>query len=423
MSRIYIGQRFAFGGVEVPHFFDSDALTRHVHVLGKTGMGKSTLLKTLIAGLIESGAGVGIIDPHGDLADWALRRVPEQRRDDVVFIDAADADFAPSLNLVSNSLPEPHRPRAASALLAAFRHIWAESWGPRLEHILYHALRTLFDCQNVSLVALPRLLTDETYRVSLVKQCRDPFIRSFWSAEFDSWDKRFRAEAIAPILNKLGQLVAIPALRESLGQMRLRVDFADILRSGRILIVSIPKGKLGDDASRLFGALITSSLSAAAMERASLREHECRNFTLVIDEAQNFLSDALASILSESRKFGLGLVLCHQFIDQAPPPLQAAILGNVGTTFAFRLSGEDAQRAALYFGNTSSAAFIELPPFTAMVRPLDGTGFPFRLTLSPLPHVPSPHVTELRAKSRMRHYARRDQVRERLHRWSQRMLE
>lgn len=423
MTRIFLGQRFAYGGVEVPCYFDTDALTRHVHVLGKTGMGKSTLLQTLIAGLIESGAGVGIIDPHGDLAEWALRCVPPQRHDDVVFIDPADPIFAPSLNLVSSSLPEPHRPRAASALLAAFRHIWAESWGPRLEHILYHGLRTLLDAENASLVALPRLLTDEGYRASLVKQCRDPFIRSFWSAEFDAWDKRFRAEAIAPILNKLGQLVAIPALRESLGQVRLRVDFADILRSGRILIVSIPKGKLGDDASRLFGALITSSLSAAAMQRGALPEHERRNFTLIIDEAQNFLSDAIATILSESRKFALSVCLAHQFLEQVPPQIQAAILGNVGTTFAFRLSGEDAQRASLHFGNTSSAAFIELPPFTAMVRPLDGTGFPFRLRLSPVSYEPATHVAELRAMSRRRHYARRDQVRERLRRWSQRVVE
>lgn len=421
MSRIHLGQRLAYGGVEVPCYFDTDALTRHVHVLGKTGMGKSTLLQTLIAGLVESGAGVGIIDPHGDLAKWALRCVPTHRRDDVVWIDPADPDFAPSLNLVSSAIPEAHRPRVASVLLAAFRHIWAESWGPRLEHILYHALRTLLDVENASLVALPRLLTDEAYRASLVKQSRDPFIRSFWSAEFDAWDKRFRAEAIAPILNKLGQLVAIPALRESLGQVRLSVDFADILRSGRVLIASIPKGRLGDDASRLFGALITSSLSAAAMERASLPEYERKPFTLIIDEAQNFLSDALATILSESRKFGLSLVLAHQFIEQAPPSLQAAILGNVGTTFAFRLSGEDSQLAALHFGNTSPAAFIELPPFTAMVRPLDGSGFPFRLTLSPVPHEPSSHVAELRAKSRRRHYARREQVRERLCRWSRTM--
>ncbi len=235
--------------------------------------------------------------------------------------------------------------------------------------------------------------------------------------------RRELAEAGVDAVDRVTALDGVDALRESLGQVRLCVNFADLLQSGRIFIVSIAKGKIGDNASRLFGALITSSLSAAAMERSSLPASERRNFTLILDEAQNFLSDAVTSILSESRKFGLGLVLAHQYLDQLTPSLQAATLGNAGSTFAFRLSGEDAERAAIHFGNTSASTFIELPPFTTLVRPVAGTGFPFRLSLDPIHPTHSNQEKAIRAASRRRHYSRRTEIKNRLQRWSSGMVE
>ena len=417
MTSIYLGQRFGYAGINSPFHFRTRDFLRHVYVLGKTGMGKSTLLQLFIHGLIDNGDGVAILDPHGDLAAWALNAVPASRLDDVVLLDLCDPDFAPALNLVSCAIPEASRPRVASALVSAFRHIWADSWGPRLEYILYHAVRVLLDCENVSLVALPRLLTDDAFRASAVRQCRDPFVRSFWSTEYDAWDKRFRTEAIAPIQNKLGQLVAIPSVRQVLGQVRLRVDFADVLQSGRILIINLAKGRLGDDASRLLGALITSVLSATAMERVLLPQEERRDFVLVLDEAQSFLSDTLASILSESRKFGLGLVLAHQYLAQLPPSVQAATLGNTGTTFAFRVSGEDADKLATNFGTFAPTQFIELPPFTALVRPIDGAGYPFRLTIEPVTVHESQYAGLIRARSRQRYHASRSVIEAKLKRW------
>ena len=414
----HLGCRHTYGGFTAPFDFPGADLSRHVYVIGKTGMGKSTLLQSFIAGLIENGHGVGVLDPHGDLAEWVLNVVPQHRLDDVVYLDPSDEHFAPALNLVSDSIPLESRPRVASALLSAFRHIWSESWGPRLEYILYHALRVLLDCQNVSLIALPRLLTDSTFRKWAVRQCRDPFIRAFWDQEFESWEKRFRAEAIAPIQNKLGQLASIPALRHALGQVRMKTDFHDVLDQGRILVVNLAKGKLGDDASRLLGALLTSALSAAAMERASLPVKDRKDFVLIVDEAHCFLSDALATILSESRKFGLCLVMAHQFIDQLSPSVRDAVLGNAGSIFAFRVSGNDAETLAANFGHSlSPSLFVELPPFTTLLRPVDGAMLPLRINLMP-PDVPKlGYRDSIIARSRQKFCMARAQVEDRLNSW------
>jgi Helicase HerA, central domain/Type IV secretion-system coupling protein DNA-binding domain len=414
---IPLGLRHTYGGFTTPYHFPSDALLRHLHVLGKTGTGKSTLLQSLIAGLVESGDGFAILDPHGDLAIWALDQIPRGRVEDVVYLDFGDADFVPALNLVSQSVPRDSRPRVASALVAAFRHVWVLSWGPRLEHILYHALRLLLDAENVSLVSLPRLLVDDTFRAALLRQCDDPFIRSFWETEFDAWDKRFRAEAIAPIQNKLGQLVAMPAIRHALGQVRMRVDFRDIMDQGRILIVNLSKGKLGDDASRLLGALLTSMLSVTAMERSTMAADHRRPFYLMMDEAQNFLSDAMASILSESRKFGLGLVFSHQYLDQLTPAVRAAVLGNAGTTVAFTTSGEDAEVLAMNSGMFAAKQFSDLPSFTALMKCCHQSVSEFRLSLSPPVDEQHSFRDSIIARCRDHLCSSREQVEARLNRW------
>lgn len=359
-------------------------LTRHLHVLGKTGSGKTTLLQNMVAALISQGHGIGIFDPHGDFAESVLDMIPPERVDDVIYLNPADPLRAPALNLVSSSTRPEARPLVASALVAAFRHIWAESWGPRMEHILYNALRVLLDCENASLAALPRLLTDARYRRGLAEKCRDPFVRRFWTDEFDSWDDRFQREAIAPVQNKLGQFTSMPALRQALGQVPLKVDFREMMDSGKILVVNLSKGSLGDDASRLLGALLTAFLSAVAMGRSDVPADRRRTFTLFLDEAQNFLSDALVSVLSESRKYGLGLVLSHQFLDQLTPRMQSAVAGNAGTVLCFAVGGEDARRLETSFGgNFVARQFTDLEPFTALVRSADDAPFPFRLKAAP----------------------------------------
>lgn len=414
---IPLGLRHTYGGFTTPYDFPAAALLRHLHVLGKTGTGKSTLLQAVIAGLAGGGHGFALLDPHGDLALWTLDQIGRERLDEVVYLDPADADWVPALNLVAETISVEARPRVATSLVAAFRHIWSESWGPRLEHILYHALRLLLDARNVSLAALPRLLVDEGFRFHLLKQCTDPFIRAFWEMEFEVWDKRFRAEAIAPIQNKLGQLVAIPAVRHCLGQVKLKVNFREVLDDGKILIVNLARGRLGEDASRLLGALLTSALSVAAVERAGMRGTERRPFVLLMDEAQNFLSEALASILSESRKFGFGLVFAHQHLDQLTPAVRAAALGNAGTTAAFATSGDDAERLAACFGSLAPRQFVDLPPFTALMKTDAHAGMPFRLSLLPAKGSDHGYRESVIARCQDRYCSSRSQVEARLNRW------
>lgn len=418
---IYIGQRHTYGGFAAPFFLPLSDLARHAYVIGKSGTGKSTLLRLFIERLVQLDQGVGLIDPHGDLASEVLRAVPRSRLDDVVYLNLADEEFAPSLNFVSDAVPLEARPRLASALVAAFRHLWASSWGPRLEHILYHSLRVLIDCQNTSLVALPRLLTDDAFRAWAIDQCRDPFIREFWQREYEGWDKRFRAEAIAPVLNKLGQLAAFPPLRQSLGQVRMKVDVPGILAQDKILIVNLAKGSLGEDAARLLGALLAASLSAAAMERSSSSDDGRRDFTLVMDEAHCFLSEGMAAALSESRKFGLRLVIAHQFLGQLELPMREAVLGNVGSIFAFRVSGEDAETLSANYGHAINAGlFVELPPFTALLRPADGLTQPVRISVTRMPDRTSGYAHAIAARSRQRYYSPRKQVEDKLCRWLKR---
>ena len=400
-SAIHLGDRIGYASSRTPYLLPVSLLTRHCHVIGKTGTGKTTLLQNAVSSLIRQGHGVGVIDPHGDFADALLDLVPPERMNDVVYLNPADALHAPALNLVSSGTRVEDRPLVASALVSAFRHIWSESWGPRMEYILYNALRVLLDSQNASLVALPRLLSDHGYRRSLVQQCRDPFVRRFWKDEFDQWDDRFRREAISPIQNKIGQFTAMPVLRHVLGQIPLRVDFRTVLDSGKILIVNLSKGSLGDDASRLLGALITAFLGSVAMSRTNLPAAQRRDFILFVDEAQNFLSDAVSSVLSEARKYGLGLVLSHQFLDQFPPHLQSAVLGNVGTTICFAIGGEDALRFETNFAkNYLASQFSDLAPFTALVRPVDDPRFPFRLEAAP------PNSKRHRCRRRIIHHCR-----------------
>lgn len=417
-SSIFLGNRIGYADTRIPFHLPTTELARHCYVVGKTGMGKTTLLQQMVFSLIQQGAGVGIIDPHGDFAQQTLDLIPPERLDDVVYLDLTDPDHSPALNLVSSTIPPGQRPLVASALISAFRHIWSESWGPRMEYILYHALRSLLDAHNTSLISLPRLLSDDRYRQCIVKQCQDPFVQRFWTHEFETWDKRFRQEAIAPIQNKLGQFVAIPSLRHVFGQVRLRVDFRNILDSGKILIVNLSKGHLGDDASRLTGALLTGFLSSLAMGRSNLSHDQRKNFTLVIDEAQNFLSDALVSILSESRKYGLSLVLSHQFLDQLTPRLQSAVLGNAGTLISFAVAGDDAHRFVTNFGDSfPTHRFADLPRFHALIRTSRESQAPFQLQVAP-PDFPSfGQARRIVTRCRQRCGSPRHDVEAKLRRW------
>ncbi len=346
---VQLGTRHVWGGNADFGLGRSDRRA-HIYMIGKSGSGKSTLLRNLIVQDIEAGEGVAVIDPHGDLANELLDSIPARRTDDVVYFDPADTDYPIGLNLLA-SVPSDDRHLVVSGIVGAFKSIWGDSWGPRLEYILANAISALLECQNVSLLALPRLLTDERYRDWILRQVSDPLVLRFWRDEFERWDARFRNEAIAPIQNKVGQLLMATPMRNILGQVKSKIDARFIMDHRRIFIANLSKGRLGADKTALLGALLVTQFQLAAMGRSVMRESDRVDFGLFIDEYHNFTTDSFASILSEARKYRLCLTLVGQYIAQASTELRDAVFGNVGTIVSFRVGESDAEVLAREFGN------------------------------------------------------------------------
>src|SRR5258706_5579198 len=326
---IIIGEREGWGDPR-PFGISKDDQRQHIYIIGKTGSGKTTLLRNLIIQHINLGHGVGLIDPHGDLAEELLHHIPPVRADHLVYFHPGDLEFPIGLNVLANVAPD-NRHLVASGIVGAFKGIWRDSWGPRLEYILYNAVSALLDCRNATLLGVNRLLTDDNYRARVIRQIKDPFIRSFWTDEYASYDPRFQREAIAPIQNKVGQFLLNPVVRNILGQVRSKVKIPFIMDNERLFIGNLSKGHLGHDKANLLGSLITTQFQLGAMARSDRPETERQDFYLFIDEFQNFSTDAFASILAEARKYHLCLILSHQYIDQLSLSVRHAVFGNVGT--------------------------------------------------------------------------------------------
>jgi len=254
-SQIIIGNRHGWGGDE-PFGISPEDLRQHVYVIGKTGAGKTTLIRNLIVQHIDAGHGVGLIDPHGDLALELLNHIPGERAKHLCYFNPGDLEFPVGLNLLAQ-VPPDARHLVASGIIAAFKGIWGDSWGPRLEYILYNAVAALLDCENTTLLGVNRLLSDKKYRAWVVRQIKDPFIRDFWTEEYEAYDPRFQREAIAPIQNKVGQFLQSPVIRNILGQVKSKVSFPFIMDQGRIFIANLAKGKVGEDKANLLGSLGT----------------------------------------------------------------------------------------------------------------------------------------------------------------------
>lgn len=355
-----------------PIVLDGFARARHTYIIGQTGAGKSTLIANIIAQDLAAGAGLVLIDPHGDLARDAVGLIPSHRAHELVYIDPADLDRPVGFNPLANVAPDD-RALVADNIVSAFRHVWADSWGPRLEYLLLNALRTLLELDRPTLLMLPRLLTDETWRGRRVKKLQDPLLKSFWFDEFADYSDRFKSEALSPVLNKVNRLLASPAIRNILAQPTPTFDIPFMLARGRILIVNLSKGRIGEGPSHLLGALIVSAITQAALARAALPAADRRPFALFADEFHAYVTDSFQVVLSEARKYGLSLTLANQFLDQMPEPLRAAILANVATLVSFRISPDDAIRLAPHYDWPNPAALSELPNFEAAVRSLDRT--------------------------------------------------
>jgi len=370
MQDIIVGTREEWGNLSSVVLRAEDA-RHHTYIIGKTGSGKTTLLRNMIIQHLHHGHGLALLDPHGDLAEELLDYFPTSRADDLVYFNPSDLEFPIGLNLLAN-VPPDDRHLVASGIVGAFKSIWRDSWGPRMEYLLYNALAALLDCQNTSLLGVNRMLIDAEYRACVVRQVKDPFIRSFWADEFSGYDPRFIREAIAPIQNKIGQLLMNPPIRNILGQVKSKIDFRFMMDTGRVFIANLSKGKLGAAKANLLGSLLTTQFQLAAMSRSDTPEKERRDFHLFIDEFHNFTTDSFAAILAEARKYHLCLTLSHQYLDQLSPEIRQAVFGNVGTMISFRIGHTDAELLAKEFVNTFiPGQFVDLDRYHVFIRLLE----------------------------------------------------
>ncbi len=366
-------------------------LLRHALVIGRTGAGKTVLLEHLLHEAFMSGLGCGLLDPHGDLVERLLERVPRHRLNDVVLFDPADRTSPPGLNLLEH-VPPDARPRIASGVLSVFRKVFHEFWGPRLEHVFRNCLLALLDVPGSTLLSVMRLLVDEQYRTRILAQVQDPVVRFYWTHEWPLYPKSFLPEVISPVQNKLGAALTNPLLRNILGQPTSTIRGSEIMDDGRIFLTRLAKGLIGEEASVLLGAILVAHFQLAAYARAAVPESERRPFVLFIDEFASFVTPSFTEILAEARKFGLGLVLAHQYLDQLDPALRPAVLGNVGSLMVFRVSAHDAEtlepefapefRAADLADLGSHQLALRLSVEGAMSHPFTAT------TLPPLPVAP-----------------------------------
>ena len=326
-----------------------DDRRRHVLIEGKTGMGKSTLLHRLIATDIAAGRGAGLIDPHGDLCEAILASVPSGRSNDVVLFDIADTTHPLAFNILH--CPDPsQRTLTVSGIVGAFKKIWGDFFGPRMEHILRNTLLTLIEVPGSTLLSVSRMLGDARFRDHILTKVSDPVVRSFWLREFASMPPKLQAEAVSPIYNKVGQLVSNPLLRNILGQSRSTLDLRKVMDEGKVLLVNLSKGRIGEDASALLGAFLVTAIQQAAMSRADSARQDRPDFYLFIDEFQNFATEAFATILSEARKYRLNLIVANQYLDQIDDATRAAVFGNIGSMIFFAVGVQDAEVLAEQLG-------------------------------------------------------------------------
>ena len=340
----------------------------HVYVIGRTGTGKSTLLANMIRQDILAGEGLAVLDPHGELARQALSFVPPERQADLVNFDAADPNLPLGFNPLAG-VPASERALAASDLIDVFKKIWAESWGPRLEHILRNALLAVLHQPDPALSDVLRLLNDRPFRRQLTLHLPNREVREFWLREYDGYPDRFRAEAIAPIQNKVGAFLSNPLLSRILSASNDAINLRKIMDEGKVLVVNLAKGKIGEDTASLLGAFMVARLGRTALRRADTPEAERRDFHAYLDEFPTFSTTSLAGMLSELRKYRLNLVLAHQFLSQLEIPVRDAILGNVGTTIAFRLGLTDAEILEKEFHPEFSATdLVNLPNYRVYLK-------------------------------------------------------
>lgn len=316
--------------------------SRHVYIIGQTGAGKSGTLELFALSDIYHGQGYAIIDPHGDFAVDNMRFIPESRMKDVVYFNPADTAYPLGFNPLEVTDPN-HKTNISSEVIGVLKRMFGESWGPRLEYILRYTILALLDRPSTTMLDITRMLTDKKFRKETLTYCKDTVVLQFWNVEFASWTEKFQAEAIAPVLNKVGAFTANPVIRNIIGQPKSTFNIREIMDEGKILIVNLSKGLIGEDNAGILGAFLVTKIQLAAMSRSDIPDiKDRRPFYLYVDEFQNFATDSFATILSEARKYGLNLTVANQYISQMSDTVRDAVFGNVGTMISFRVSADDA---------------------------------------------------------------------------------
>lgn len=399
----------------------TDDRRRHMYLIGKTGMGKSTVLENMIVEDIRAGRGVAVVDPHGDLAEKVIKYIPKERINDVIYFNPADMDYPIAFNLVEQV--DPHlRHLVASGLIGVFQKLWADSWGPRLEYILRNAILAILDYPGSTLLGVVRMLSDKAYRKKVVANIKDPVVKSFWEKEFAGYADKFASEAVSPIQNKVGQFLSSSFMRNIVGQVQSSINMRSVMDEGKILIMNLSKGRIGEDNSALLGAMMITKIQLAAMSRVDIEEKERRDFYLYIDEFQNFSTESFANILSEARKYRLNLIMAHQYIEQLDERVKPAVFGNVGTIIVFRVGAADAEELVREFAPVfTEEDIVNLPKYEMYLRlMIDGIASdPFSAKgMSPLlEEEKTNNVEKVIESSRQKYATERQVVEDRIMRW------
>jgi len=397
--------------------------TRHVYVIGKTGMGKSTLLENMAVQDIQSGEGLAFIDPHGKSAELLLNYIPENRVKDVVYFAPFDVEYPISFNVMED-VGYDKRHLVVSGLMSTFKKIWVDAWSARMEYILSNTLLALLEYPDATLLGVNKMLSDKVYRKKVVDNITDPAVKSFWVDEFAKYTEKFAAEATPAIQNKIGQFTNNPLIRNIIGQPKSSFDVRKMMDERKILIINLSKGRVGESNANLLGSMLITKIYLGAMSRADSSEKTMKalpNFYLYVDEFQSFANESFADILSEARKYKLNLTIAHQYVEQMSEEVRAAVFGNVGTMIVFRVGSIDAEQFEREFAPKFLAEdIVNLGKYQMYLRlMIDGMGSqPFSATNLPPIKQPAISFKAQAVESSQQHYGHpREKVEEYIRVW------
>ncbi len=397
-----------------------DDRRRHMYVIGKTGMGKTTLMENMVLSDIYSGYGLGIVDPHGDFAEKILDYIPNNRINDVVYFNPSDMEHPVGFNILEVT-SEEQKHLVVAGLMSIFKKIWQDLWSARMEYILNNTLLALVDNPGSTLLGINRMLADKKYRKRIVSKVKDPVIKAFWQNEFANYPEKYMVEAVAPIQNKIGQFLSASIIRNMVAQVKSTINIREVMDSRKIFIMNLSKGRIGEDNSRLLGGMLITEIQLAAMERVDTPEADRQDFFLYVDEFQNFATQSFANILSEARKYRLALIMAHQYIAQLEEEVADAVFGNVGTMVSFRVGGADAEMLAKEFAPVfTEEDLVNLTKFTMVLKlMIDGVASqPFTAFSMPPIAIKTGNGEKIVKVSRERYGKSRSEIEEKIAKWS-----